>query len=210
MRWLSNGGYGGEGTHVKYKVAHEHRHKRLKRGYLKAFHLSISILLNKSLRGLGACLGHHVCREHSVPYWDLKKRQGHTYPTENANLTPSQGPHLQNSNLQLRDKISLTAQTTSLITHAPLQPFATLLEPTKPPHSAPSHFTMAPKSKDKYSILLPTYNERRNLPIITWLLNRTFTELSVSLPSTPSPSSKAPQPQANLRCAPTETSTGSS
>lgn len=35
---------------------------------------------------------------------------------------------------------------------------------------------MAPTSKDKYSILLPTYNERRNLPIITWLLNRTFTE----------------------------------
>lgn len=30
--------------------------------------------------------------------------------------------------------------------------------------------------KNKYSILLPTYNERRNLPIITWLLNRTFTE----------------------------------
>jgi hypothetical protein len=41
---------------------------------------------------------------------------------------------------------------------------------------------MAPKGKkdnarkNKYSILLPTYNERRNLPIITWLLNRTFTE----------------------------------
>ncbi|KAF2660558.1 glycosyltransferase family 2 protein [Lophiostoma macrostomum CBS 122681] len=36
---------------------------------------------------------------------------------------------------------------------------------------------MAPKgSKDKYSVLLPTYNERRNLPIITWLLNKTFTE----------------------------------
>lgn len=40
---------------------------------------------------------------------------------------------------------------------------------------------MAPSKKasasgDKYSILLPTYNERRNLPIITWLLNRTFTE----------------------------------
>ncbi|KAF2398310.1 nucleotide-diphospho-sugar transferase [Trichodelitschia bisporula] len=30
--------------------------------------------------------------------------------------------------------------------------------------------------KDKYSVLLPTYNERRNLPIITWLLARTFTE----------------------------------
>ncbi|GAB7356446.1 hypothetical protein MBLNU459_g7215t1 [Dothideomycetes sp. NU459] len=30
--------------------------------------------------------------------------------------------------------------------------------------------------RNKYSVLLPTYNERRNLPIITWLLNRTFTE----------------------------------
>jgi len=25
-------------------------------------------------------------------------------------------------------------------------------------------------SKDKYSILLPTYNERENLPIIVWLI----------------------------------------
>jgi len=33
---------------------------------------------------------------------------------------------------------------------------------------------MAPK--DKYSILIPTYNERANLPLLTWLLNRTFTE----------------------------------
>ena len=29
---------------------------------------------------------------------------------------------------------------------------------------------------DKYSVILPTYNERRNLPIIAWLLNRTFSE----------------------------------
>ncbi|KAG8632138.1 hypothetical protein KVT40_001278 [Elsinoe batatas] len=36
---------------------------------------------------------------------------------------------------------------------------------------------MAPKNK--YSILLPTYNERKNLPIITWLLNKTFTENSL-------------------------------
>jgi hypothetical protein len=37
---------------------------------------------------------------------------------------------------------------------------------------------MAPiaQTKDKYSVLLPTYNERRNLPIIAWLLNKTFTE----------------------------------
>ncbi|KAK4495672.1 hypothetical protein PRZ48_012940 [Zasmidium cellare] len=30
--------------------------------------------------------------------------------------------------------------------------------------------------KNKYSVLLPTYNERRNLPIMIWLLNQTFTE----------------------------------
>ncbi|GAB7363122.1 hypothetical protein MBLNU230_g3412t1 [Neophaeotheca triangularis] len=29
---------------------------------------------------------------------------------------------------------------------------------------------------NKYSILLPTYNERRNLPIIAWLVNQTFTD----------------------------------
>jgi len=31
-------------------------------------------------------------------------------------------------------------------------------------------------TKNKYSVLLPTYNERRNLPIIVWLLNQTFTQ----------------------------------
>lgn len=47
---------------------------------------------------------------------------------------------------------------------------------------------MAPaqSSKDLYSVILPTFNERQNLPIITWLLNRTFTEqyvmISVYLP----------------------------
>ncbi|KAL1843387.1 hypothetical protein VTJ49DRAFT_1974 [Mycothermus thermophilus] len=30
--------------------------------------------------------------------------------------------------------------------------------------------------KDVYSVILPTYNERQNLPIITWLLNKTFSE----------------------------------
>ncbi|POS84558.1 Nucleotide-diphospho-sugar transferase [Erysiphe pulchra] len=35
---------------------------------------------------------------------------------------------------------------------------------------------MASCTKDKYSVILPTYNERRNLPVITWLLNKTFTE----------------------------------
>ena len=32
-----------------------------------------------------------------------------------------------------------------------------------------------PKS-NKYSVILPTYNERKNLPIVTWLLAKTFTE----------------------------------
>lgn len=33
--------------------------------------------------------------------------------------------------------------------------------------------------KDLYSVILPTFNERQNLPIVTWLLNKTFTEKSV-------------------------------
>jgi len=33
---------------------------------------------------------------------------------------------------------------------------------------------------DKYSIILPTYNERRNLPVITWLLERTFREHNIN------------------------------
>ena len=32
---------------------------------------------------------------------------------------------------------------------------------------------------NKYSVLLPTYNERENLPIITWLLAKTFTQENV-------------------------------
>lgn len=39
--------------------------------------------------------------------------------------------------------------------------------------------------KDTYSVILPTFNERQNLPIITWLLNRTFTEQYVSSVLTP-------------------------
>ncbi len=39
--------------------------------------------------------------------------------------------------------------------------------------------------KDKYSVILPTFNERQNLPIITWLLNRTFTEEYEPCPANP-------------------------
>ena len=31
----------------------------------------------------------------------------------------------------------------------------------------------------KYSVILPTYNERKNLPIIVWLLAKTFREKCV-------------------------------
>ncbi|QKX57255.1 uncharacterized protein TRUGW13939_04363 [Talaromyces rugulosus] len=31
-------------------------------------------------------------------------------------------------------------------------------------------------SKNKYSVILPTYNERKNLPIICWLIEKTFRE----------------------------------
>lgn len=45
---------------------------------------------------------------------------------------------------------------------------------------------MAP-TNNKYSVIVPTFNERRNLPIITWLLNRTFSEQCVqrSVPMPP-------------------------
>ena len=39
---------------------------------------------------------------------------------------------------------------------------------------------MSVANANKYSVLLPTYNERRNLPIIVWLLARTFNEKYVA------------------------------
>jgi hypothetical protein len=39
-------------------------------------------------------------------------------------------------------------------------------------------------TKNKYSVILPTYNERRNLPIIVWLIQRTFNEEYGQLPPT--------------------------
>jgi hypothetical protein len=42
-------------------------------------------------------------------------------------------------------------------------------------HTSHIHTACIMTTTDKYSILLPTYNERENLPIITWLID---TELS--------------------------------
>jgi hypothetical protein len=58
----------------------------------------------------------------------------------------------------------------ALLSPPPLRP-STFTALNQPSHS----FKMA-TVRNKYSVLLPTYNERRNLPIITWLLERTFTE----------------------------------
>lgn len=38
------------------------------------------------------------------------------------------------------------------------------------------HMHVIDMPNDKYSVILPTYNERRNLPIIIWLLAKTFSE----------------------------------
>ena len=40
-------------------------------------------------------------------------------------------------------------------------------------------FYLFQMAKDKYSVLLPTYNERENLPIIVWLLVKYFTEADI-------------------------------
>lgn len=42
--------------------------------------------------------------------------------------------------------------------------------------TSPTTSNTPPMARNKYSVLLPTYNERENLPIITWLLAKTFTE----------------------------------
>lgn len=49
----------------------------------------------------------------------------------------------------------------------------------------PESTTLNMGDSNKYSVILPTYQERKNLPIIVWLLHKTFTEQSV--PSSPSP-----------------------
>ncbi|WVW83119.1 hypothetical protein I302_105137 [Kwoniella bestiolae CBS 10118] len=38
----------------------------------------------------------------------------------------------------------------------------------------PLDASTAPSGSDKYSVILPTYNERKNLPVIVWLLAKTF------------------------------------
>jgi len=53
-----------------------------------------------------------------------------------------------------------------------MNPFAN----TSTLHLQGGHPTM---NTHKYSVILPTYNERKNLPIIIWLLAKTFQEWCV-------------------------------
>jgi hypothetical protein len=48
---------------------------------------------------------------------------------------------------------------------------AAILCCTTPSYLVPQRMST---QNDKYSVILPTYNERNNLPIIVWLLVRTF------------------------------------
>lgn len=72
---------------------------------------------------------------------------------------------------------------TTRLTHSPRSLDNPLNTHTHTPFASPAfrilqktHATMAPVQKDKYSVILPTYNERKNLPVVTWLLEKTFTE----------------------------------
>lgn len=51
--------------------------------------------------------------------------------------------------------------------------------PSSPPPTLTPMHTVIDMPNDKYSVILPTYNERRNLPIIIWLLAKTFSEQCV-------------------------------
>jgi hypothetical protein len=43
---------------------------------------------------------------------------------------------------------------------------------------------MGSKSKNKYSVILPTYNERQNLPVLVQMLYDVFTkECAIPLPN---------------------------
>ena len=49
----------------------------------------------------------------------------------------------------------------------------TLIDPSRNPKQMHTS-TDLDVGSDKYSVILPTYNERKNLPILTWLLAKTF------------------------------------
>ncbi|RUS15273.1 hypothetical protein BC938DRAFT_477020 [Jimgerdemannia flammicorona] len=61
-------------------------------------------------------------------------------------------------------------------------PLPTLTSPHVPNHTPHPHtdFATMASTEDKYSVLLPTYNERENLPIIVYLLVKTFKQHDIN------------------------------
>ncbi|XP_047395009.1 dolichol-phosphate mannosyltransferase subunit 1 isoform X2 [Sciurus carolinensis] len=54
------------------------------------------------------------------------------------------------------------------------------VEPRRPPASSRQEPEGRSGRQDKYSVLLPTYNERENLPLIVWLLVKSFSESGIN------------------------------
>ncbi|KAF9287184.1 dolichol-P-mannose synthesis [Mortierella alpina] len=60
-----------------------------------------------------------------------------------------------------------------------IQDDATALTPLLPANYHHLSHTHTMTGQHKYSVLLPTYNERENLPVIIWLLTKTFQENNI-------------------------------
>ncbi|XP_032111892.1 dolichol-phosphate mannosyltransferase subunit 1 isoform X2 [Sapajus apella] len=54
------------------------------------------------------------------------------------------------------------------------------LEVSRSPLSSRRELEVRSTRQDKYSVLLPTYNERENLPLIVWLLVKSFSESGIN------------------------------
>uniref|UniRef100_A0A2K5IBW1 Dolichol-phosphate mannosyltransferase subunit 1 n=1 Tax=Colobus angolensis palliatus TaxID=336983 RepID=A0A2K5IBW1_COLAP len=54
------------------------------------------------------------------------------------------------------------------------------LEVRRSPHRSRRELEVRSPRRDKYSVLLPTYNERENLPLIVWLLVKSFSESGIN------------------------------
>ncbi|KAI1305145.1 dolichol-P-mannose synthesis [Mortierella claussenii] len=71
------------------------------------------------------------------------------------------------------DSISIDIQDDNTTNTTPL---LSSHQPTLLPYHHHSHSNNMTGQHHKYSVLLPTYNERDNLPVIVWLLTKTFQE----------------------------------
>ncbi|KAG0317003.1 dolichol-P-mannose synthesis [Dissophora globulifera] len=78
-------------------------------------------------------------------------------------------PSFSRSESALSDAISIDIQDDTTSSFTPLLHH----------HQPHQHFNNMAGQNHKYSVLLPTYNERENLPVIIWLLAKTFQENNI-------------------------------